>query len=119
MTREKIDVLFDRLDKAMRSWGTSTIILMAIVAFCWMHGGPWVDAKAQSEKAIASAYERPVDETVKHGAVIAKLQSSHEQVSAEHRQFSELLKEIATILKGICEENRSKNRPAQPSTGTS
>ena len=118
MTRDRVDLICDRLDRAMKSWGTSTLILGFLLAFAWMHGGPWVDAKAQSEKAIASAYERLVDETVKQGAVIAKLQSSHEQVSEEHRQFSELLKEIATILKGICEENRSKNRPAQPSTGT-
>ena len=118
MTREKLDIWFDRLDRAMKAWGTPTIIIVVMLAFGWLHGGPWVDAKAQSEKAIASAYERLVDESVSQGKEIARLHSSHEQVSNEHRKFSELLEKIAKILESICEENKSKNRPAQPSTGT-
>lgn len=115
MVRERVDIWFDRLDKSMKSWGISTIILLAMLAFGWQHGGPWVDAKATSEKAIAAAYEKLVDASERQTNAAEKWKEFTQQVSDEHRQHSEILREITTVLKGLC-ESRSKNVPTQPTT---
>ena len=94
-------------------------ILGVLLAFGWMHGGPWVAAKAKSEEAIASAYAKLVDESVKQNDAIRILQLSHEKVSEEHRQHSEILREISIILNRMCEQDRAKNFPTQQPIGES
>lgn len=112
-----IDRWFDRLDKSMSKWGTSTIVLGVLIAFGWQHGGPWVDAKAESEKAIGTAFKKLVESQEKQEAMLVSVQSSFERVNEQHRQHSEILQEIATVLKGLCD--KSKNAPTQPLTSES
>jgi hypothetical protein len=111
-----IDRWFDRLDRSMKSWGTSTIILGVIIAFAWRHGGPWVDAKAESEKAIGVAFKALVAASEKQERNSQDWKAFTEQVASEHRQHSEILREITAVLKGLCESGRPKNQPTQPAT---
>jgi hypothetical protein len=99
----------DEIRDAMKGYGLAVCIVLFGLAFTWYHGGAWVSAKAEAERVNAITME----------GLVRDWKEFRSQVSDEHRQHSEILREITTILRGLCDEARSKNHAAQPSTSES
>jgi len=93
----------DELRDAMKGYGLAVCIVLFGLAFMWWYGGAWVTAKAEAERVNAITME----------GLVKDWREFRGQVSDEHRQHSEILREITTVLKGLC-ESRSKNQPTQP-----
>jgi hypothetical protein len=105
MVRENAPWIFREFREAMKSWGLAVII---VVWGCWKLG-PWIDAKAESEKAIGAAFTKLANDA-------ATFQT---RVLNDHCKQNDSLDATVKALTTLLESCRKNQQPAPLSGATS
>lgn len=90
---------------AMKGYGLAVVIVLSGLAFTWMKAGAWLDAKAESERALATAFQKLVSDN----------QEFQRQVLEDHRRAADTDSVVVDSLKALLEDHRKNAGQSPPS----
>jgi cytoskeletal protein RodZ len=108
----------------MKSWGLAVVIVLFALAFIWMKGGVWLDAKAEAEKTQA----KTTADLSKTMLLLSQAQAKADkriddqdkanfefrnQVTREHTEAANTLRQLLTILTELVESIKNDRTPPQ------
>lgn len=97
-------------ERCAKTWGVPVVIVGVALAFAWVYGGKFVDAKITVDASNAQTFATVADAVQKLTAMEQEDREFQKKVSAEHAKQIEVLSSAQEMMKDVPNDRKESNR---------